>query len=98
VASTTDDRVARIKVMTSAKNVATAIERLINAGRAVSNNPSDTVLNNNLNTAFLGANNEIDNLLSAAQNMGAGSEECDNASEVRPINNQKKINPIQSVI
>lgn len=83
VASTTDERAARVKILASAKNVATAVERLINAGRAVSNNPSEPELNNNLNTALLAENEEIDKLLAAVENMGAGSEECDAATDVR---------------
>jgi hypothetical protein len=82
VASTTDERVARVKILSSAKDVASAIERLINAGRAVSNNPTEPELNNNLNSALLVANEEIDKLLAAVQNMGAGSEECDAAADV----------------
>ncbi len=82
VASTTDEKPARVKILSSAKVVAHSVERLINAGRALSNNPSDADLNSNVNAALSAATAAIDQLLSAASNIGAGSEECDNASEV----------------
>jgi len=82
VASTTDSKPAQTKILGAAKNVAVSVERLINAGRAVSTNPSDAELNNNMNTAQAAVGSAIDQLLTAATNSGAGSDECDNASEV----------------
>jgi len=81
VASTTDSRPAQTKILLAAKSVATETERLINAGRAVSVNPADEGLNSNMNAADSAVQAAIELLLAAANNAGAGSEECDQAGD-----------------
>ncbi|KAL6051699.1 hypothetical protein QOT17_019055, partial [Balamuthia mandrillaris] len=81
VASTTDSKRVQTKILSAAAEVAAAVQKLINAGRAVSNNPSDNDLNSVMNVAFAESDNAIDQLLLAATNAGAGSEECDTAGE-----------------
>eukprot|EP00005_Dracoamoeba_jomungandri_P004888 CAMPEP_0174252644 /NCGR_PEP_ID=MMETSP0439-20130205/2023_1 /TAXON_ID=0 /ORGANISM="Stereomyxa ramosa, Strain Chinc5" /LENGTH=2477 /DNA_ID=CAMNT_0015333213 /DNA_START=52 /DNA_END=7482 /DNA_ORIENTATION=+ len=81
VASTTDSKPAQMRILNSTKGVTACVKKLINAGRSVACSPNDPQLNSNLRQAHAEVYDAINQLLSAAENAGAGSAECDQACD-----------------